>query len=174
MLLLLFCTLLLSPGDTGACSPLGPASLSSAGLLGEDGDLGLLVPDVLVDGVEGGVSLGLGLVADAAGPLGDDAGILPGVVGGRVAGALGAWYILIISAGAASVGTLGFIIQHSLLPIANFTRFTHLHGFQFDFLDQLAFRFPISFPVPISNFQLAFLPGCDEGFSVHCCCLASW
>ena len=162
MLLLLFCTLLLSPGDTGACSPLGPALLSSAGLLGEDGDLGLLVPDVLVDGVEGGVSLGLGLVADAAGPLGDDAGVLPGVVGGRVAGALGAWgawFILIISAGAASVGTLGFIIQHSLLPIS-------------DFLDQLAFRFPISFPVPISNFQLAFLPGCDEGFSVHCCCLA--
>ena len=153
MLLFLFC-ILLSSGDTGACSPLGPASLSSAGLLGDDVDLGLIVPNVLVDGVVGGVALGL--VAGAAGPLGDDDGILPGVAGGRVAGVLWAWYILIISAGAASVGTLGFRTQHPLLPTANFTRFTHMHGFQFEFFYD----------------QLAFLPGCDEGFSVQCCCLA--
>jgi len=81
MLLFLFCTLLLSSCDTGGCSPLGPASLSSAGLLPDDVevdvdvDLGLPAL-VLVDGV----------VAGAAGPLGDDVrGILPGVVGALVA-----------------------------------------------------------------------------------------
>ena len=107
MLLFLFCILLLSSGETGACSPLGPAPLSSAGLLGDDDGLGLLVADVLVAGVVGGV--GLGTVAGAAGPLGDDDGILPGVAGGSAAGVLGTWYILIACAGAASVGTLGFL-----------------------------------------------------------------
>ena len=82
MLLFLFCTRLLSSGDTGGCSPLGPASLSSAGLLPDDVevdvdvDLGLPVLAALVDGVAAG----------AAGPLGDDVrGILPGVVGALVA-----------------------------------------------------------------------------------------
>ena len=92
MLLRLFCTLLRSSGDTGACRPLGPAPLSDDGLLGDDDGLGLLVAGVLVASVVGGV--GLGPVGGAAGPLGVPAGVLAGVAGGAgAAGVLGTWYL---------------------------------------------------------------------------------
>ena len=68
MLRFLFCILLLSSGDTGGCSPLGPASLSSAGLLPDDVevdvdvDLGLPALATLVDGV---AAVAWGLLAPA-------------------------------------------------------------------------------------------------------------
>ena len=105
--------LLLSPGDTGGCSPLGPASLSSDGLLlddvdvNDDVDLGLPVLGALVDGV----------AAVAAGALGDDVLGVPPVA----LGALVVWGLLATAGARASVGTLGFMIPvphiTNLIPI---------------------------------------------------------
>ena len=81
-------------GVTGGCLPLGPAILASSVLLGEDGDLGLLVADVAVDGAGAVGVLGLGLgpgeavvllgvvgaLAGAVGPPGEDAELLRGVL----------------------------------------------------------------------------------------------
>ena len=107
--------LLLSPGDTGGCSPLGPASLSSDGLLlddvdvDDDVDLGLPVLGALVDGV----------AAVAAGALGDDVLGVPPVA----LGALVVWGLLATAGAGASVGTLGFMIPvphiTNLIPIPN-------------------------------------------------------
>jgi outer membrane lipoprotein SlyB len=73
--------------------PLGPALLASSGLLGVDGDLGLLVADVAVAGAVAvgvlGLALGpgeavvllgvVGALAGAVGPPGEDAELLRGV-----------------------------------------------------------------------------------------------
>ena len=58
-------------------------------------------------------------------------------------------------------GPWGLSFNTLYFQLANFTRLTHLHGFQFDFLDQLAFRFPISFPTRLRwrNLCPLLLPG---------------